>query len=84
MENKYNISIIKKAEKFIKTQDKDTQRRIIKAIIELPQGDIKKLKGMDEIYRLRVGDLRILFEKNDKELKLSLLILEIEDRFTNK
>lgn len=32
MENKYNISIIKKAEKFIKTQDKDTQRRIVKAI----------------------------------------------------
>jgi mRNA interferase RelE/StbE len=78
MENKYNISIIKKAEKFIKTQDKDTQRRIIKAIIELPQGDIKKLKGMDEIYRLRVGDLRILFEKNDKEL--IIIVIDIGNR----
>jgi mRNA interferase RelE/StbE len=47
--------LTKKAEKFIKKQDKDTQRRIIKAIIELPEGDIKRLKGMDEIYGLRVG-----------------------------
>lgn len=68
MKNNYNIKFVKKAEKFIKKQDKDTQKRIIKAIIELPDGDIKRLKGMNEIYRLRVGDFRILFEKNDKEL----------------
>jgi len=68
MKNNYNIKFAKKAEKFIKKQDKDVQKRIIKAIIELPDGDIKKLKGMNEIYRLRVGDFRILFEKNDKEL----------------
>lgn len=43
MQNDYNINLTKKSEKFIKKQDKDTQKRIIKAIIELPNGDIKKL-----------------------------------------
>lgn len=73
MKNNYNIKFVKKAEKFIKKQDKDTQKRIIKAIIELPDGDIKKLKGMNETYRLRVGDFRILFEKNDKELVIVVI-----------
>ncbi|MGV8979767.1 type II toxin-antitoxin system RelE family toxin [Clostridium sp.] len=41
MENNYNIKLTKKAEKFIKKQDKDTQKRIIKSIVELPEVDIK-------------------------------------------
>ena len=78
MENSYNIKLTKKAEKFIKKQDKDTQRRIIKAIIELPEGDIKRLKGVDETYRLRVGDFRVLFEKNDKELVI--VVIDVGNR----
>ena len=73
MSNNYNIKLTKKAEKFIKKQDKDTQKRIIKAIIELPEGDIKRLKGMGETYRLRVGDFRVLFDKNDKELVIVVI-----------
>ena len=73
MNNNYNIKLTKKAEKFIKKQDKDTQKRIIKAIIELPEGDIKRLKGMGETYRLRVGDFRVLFDKNDKELVIVVI-----------
>jgi mRNA interferase RelE/StbE len=41
MKNNYKISITKKAEKFIKKQDTNTQKRIIKAILELPKGDIR-------------------------------------------
>lgn len=78
MENKYRLIITKKAEKFIKKQDKDTQKRIIKAILELPKGDIKKLKGIDEIYRLRIGDFRVLFEKNDEELVI--IIVDVGNR----
>ena len=78
MKNNYNIKLTKKAEKFIKKQDKDTQKRIVKAIIELPEGDIKRLKGIDETYRLRVGDFRVLFEKNDKELVI--LVIDIGNR----
>ena len=78
MQSNYHIKLTKKAEKFIKRQDKDTQKRIIKSIVELPKGDIKKLKGMDEVYRLRVGDLRVLFEKNDKEL--IIFVIDVGNR----
>jgi mRNA interferase RelE/StbE len=78
MENNYRITITKRAEKFIKKQDKSTQKRILKAIIELPKGDIKRLKGIDGIYRLRVGDFRILFEKNDEEL--IIIVVDVGNR----
>ena len=78
MKNNYNISLTKKAEKFIKKQDKDTQKRIIRSIIELPEGDVKKLKGMNEVYRLRVGDFRVIFEKNDDEL--IIVVIDIGNR----
>lgn len=45
MNRKYKIVITKQVEKFIRKQDKPTQVRIIKAVNELPDGDVKKLKG---------------------------------------
>nr|WP_207644122.1 type II toxin-antitoxin system RelE/ParE family toxin [Acetivibrio ethanolgignens] len=53
----------KQAIKFLKKQDKPTRERIINAINLLPDGDVKKLQGQSA-YRLRVGDFRILFDKN--------------------
>lgn len=78
MQNSYNIKLTKKAEKFIKKQDRNTQKRIIKAITELPEGDIKKLKGMEDLYRLRVGDFRVIFEKED--MKLIIIVIDIGNR----
>ena len=40
-----------------------TKRRIVNAINNLPSGDVKKLQGVNE-YRLRVGDFRILFDRD--------------------
>lgn len=60
----FQIIYSKKAAKFLRKQDKPTQRRIVEAISKLPlEGDIKKLQGTDG-YRLRVGDYRILFDVN--------------------
>ncbi|MFR4440005.1 MAG: type II toxin-antitoxin system RelE family toxin [Hungatella sp.] len=60
----YRIIYSKKAEKFLRKQDKPTQRRLIEAISKLPlEGDIKKLQGADG-YRLRVGNYRVLFDVN--------------------
>lgn len=60
------VSIIygKKAIKFLKKQDKPTQKHLMTAISRLPlEGDIKKLQGASG-YRLRVGNFRVLFDVN--------------------
>lgn len=64
---KYKIIIEKRAEKFIKKQPYNQQKRILKSINILPDsGDIKKLKGQHNYFRLRVGDYRIIYTlKND-------------------
>lgn len=53
----------KRAEKFLKKQDSVTRNRIRTAIHNLPAGDVKKLHGVNS-YRLRVGDYRVIFDKD--------------------
>ncbi|NLB18744.1 MAG: type II toxin-antitoxin system RelE/ParE family toxin [Syntrophomonadaceae bacterium] len=49
--------------------DKKIQIRIKAGILKLaivpPQGDIAKLKGREDQYRLRIGDWRIIFRQID-------------------
>ena len=51
----------KAAAKHIATLDRDTKQRIRSAIEKIPDGDTKKLKGYKNEFRLRVGDMRVLF-----------------------
>lgn len=64
----YKIKIRPKALKFIEKQDRVQRIRIYKAIYNLPNGDVKKLVGCKNEYRLRVGDYRIIYELNQNEL----------------
>lgn len=60
------IEYSKSSVKYINTADKSTKKRLKEAIEKIPFGDIRKLKGIDNGYRLRVGDLRVLFSiEND-------------------
>lgn len=68
----YKINIKKKAQKFIDKQDKTQQLRLYKAIYNLPNGDIKQLKGYNTIYRLRVGEYRIIFEWVNNEIIINV------------
>lgn len=53
----YKIKIRAKALKFIEKQDKAQRLRIYKAIYNLPNGDVKKLAGYKDEYRLRIRKL---------------------------
>lgn len=65
----YKIVIKKKAKKFIDKLPKTERLRIVKAISQLPSGDdIKKLKGYNDLFRLRVGDYRIIYNLDNGEL----------------
>lgn len=66
----------KQAQKFLSRQTAITRRRITLAIENLPSGDVKKLAGYNDLYRLRVGDFRVIFNK-DGEI---LYILKIDNR----
>ena len=56
-----NVKYAKQAVKAIKRMDSATKQRIRQGIHGIPAGDIKKLRGHTELYRLRIGDWRILF-----------------------
>lgn len=59
------IEYKKKAIKYVNSTDKPTKKRLKEAIERLPFGDIRKLTGFENEYRLRVGDLRVLFTIED-------------------
>lgn len=69
---KYTIIYKKKALKFIQKQPKDQQERIIKAINNLPNGDIVPVETTSA-YRLRVGNYRVFFTIDNDILKIVII-----------
>lgn len=62
---KIRIEYEKEAAKHIQEQDKPTRLRLKAAIEKLPDGDVKRLQGYKNDYRLRVGDLRVIYSVDD-------------------
>ena len=61
------IKYHRQAEKFILSQGKTIALRLYQAVEKIPLGDIKRLhgKGKPPLYRLRVGNYRIIFCMED-------------------
>lgn len=74
----YKIKIRPKAFKFIEKQDRPQRLRIYKAIYNLPNGDVKKMAGCKNEYRLRVGSYRIIYEQIQNNF--IILIAKAENR----
>ena len=73
----YQIVIPKPAQKQLDNISKIERDRLILTLRSLaddprPNG-VKKLKGYDNTYRVRVGDYRIIYEIKDRELIVLLL-----------
>ena len=68
------IEYSKKAIKYINSADKPTKKRLKESIEKIPLGDIKKLQGIEDGYRLRVGDLRVLFSMEDNIIYIDNII----------
>jgi mRNA interferase RelE/StbE len=78
----YRIEFTPKAERDFKALDWQIQRRLARRIDSLaenpyPQG-IKKLAGEEELYRLRVGHYRIIYQVQGK--RLVVLVIGIGHR----
>lgn len=64
------INYSKQALKFLKRQDKDTATRIIKAVRKIPTKEISisRLHGHPDLLKIRVGDFRVVFNKDYTEI----------------
>ncbi|MGB9781170.1 type II toxin-antitoxin system RelE family toxin [Caldanaerobacter sp.] len=75
MKFEYRIIVNKKVLKELEKHDRKTVERVIKAIEKLPfEGDVKKLKTSkkEKLYRLRVGDYRIIFEIDNENFVIKI------------
>ena len=60
-----NITYSRASVKVISSLDRPTKQRIRNAVERLPKGDVKPLSGSVRLYRLRVGNWRIVFSYPD-------------------
>lgn len=80
----YEIEISRSAEKQLGGLDRTTQKRILRAILNLadeprPRG-ARKLAGYDDVYRIRIGQYRVIYSVSDG--KLIVIILKVGHRKT--
>lgn len=70
----YRFIIKKPAKKFIDGLPMNERRRIVEAIERLPDsGDIKRLQGHDNLFRLRVGPYRVLYTVDNGEFVIYVI-----------
>lgn len=78
----YEIQLKREPEKFIRKQSRKVQIHLIAALRKLQKdprpAQAKKLSGLDELYRIRAGDYRIVYTIRDK--KLLILVVRIAHR----
>ena len=81
-ENRWQIIIHRKAEKTIKRlhgEMLERTRQAIRLLAENPHPvGYKKMAGYDNLYRIRVGDWRIIYAIENQEL--IVLVLEVAPR----
>lgn len=75
----YTVKILPAALRALKKLDQTTRRRLGAAIDDLreqprPHG-VKKLEGVEGLYRVRVGEHRIVYQIDDAELIVTVVTL---------
>jgi len=75
------IKFEESAVKFISKQQPEQRKRLFKAIKGLPdEGDIKKMHGYKSLYRLRVGDFRVLYRTQTNGEIVIVIVEDIDNR----
>ncbi len=77
----YRVELAKQAEKFLHKQSANIKTAIVNKLLVLADNpnssvlDIKKMHGAEDVFRLRVGKIRVLYRRYDAELLI--LVIEI-------
>ena len=76
----YSLSIKRSASKSLRGLPKNRREKIktsIYALTETPRPPgCKKLADSDSLYRIRVGDYRVIYEIRDKELVILVIVID--------
>lgn len=56
------------------------RERISAAIGALPDGDVKLLRGPERMWRLRVGEWRVIFDRQDADRVIDVLTVRPRGR----
>jgi mRNA interferase RelE/StbE len=79
---RYTVDIKPVAKRFMKRLPEDLQTRIVNALKQLATNPrhhgVVKLQGLNNRYRIRVGDYRIIYEIHDNVLLV--LVVEVVHR----
>ena len=75
----YRVTIRPSADKVLHKLPRDMQRRILERLDELatnPRPDnVVKMAGSEDLWRIRVGDYRIVYEIHDREITVYVLAI---------
>jgi len=80
----YSIELTKSARKEFLRLGKKAQKRILDAFNVLaanPRSELiksKRLRGAEDLYRIRVGDYRVVYEIRDQQIKI--IVIKIGER----
>ena len=77
----YEVEFLPSAVRALAKLDHAVQRRIARRIDRLavdPRSGAVKLRGADDVWRVRVGDYRVLYSIEDK--RLVILVIKIGHR----
>lgn len=76
----YSLSIKRSAAKSLKSIPKNRREKIKKAIYKLKKEprppNCKKLQAAVDLYRIRIGDYRVIYEIRDKELIVLVVVVD--------
>jgi mRNA interferase RelE/StbE len=75
----YRVVIEPAAARALRRLPRDAQERLLARLEELaeeprPRG-VRRLAGPEQLYRVRVGDYRIIYEIRDRDLLLLVVVL---------
>ena len=81
----YRVVLTKRAVKGLEKAPEHIRKKAVEALDALQQTfapvklfDVKKLKGLEETFRIRIGDWRIIYELHRKES--AIVVLDIAPR----
>jgi mRNA interferase RelE/StbE len=81
----YRVVLTNRANKGLKKAPEHVRKRFVEALDALQQSfapvklfDVKKLKGYEDAFRIRIGDWRMLYEFRRKEA--TIVVIEIGPR----